>query len=306
MEMRTVHEPSMWKRWFIAFRVWSFTAAAIPITLGAVWAWSLGYFNKWLFILTLIGGIAIQAGTNLINTYYDFRNGVDTPESAKSCPVLVAQWLCPNHVKIVGLLSFLIAAVIGMYLVYLRGFFLLALGVLGIIGGYCYTGGIAYKYRGLGSTFVFFLMGPLMVWGAFFVQTGFHSLSVILVSLPISFLVSGILHANDLRDLEHDKSAGILTLAIITGWQKGLLVHFFLYGAAFLSVLGLVIYKIISPWVLVIVFIALPAGIRLMQHTLQAHKGNKEKLQMLELEAAQFHLKFGILYTFGIFVGVFI
>lgn len=217
----------MIKKWFLAVRPWSFTAAAVPVTLGSVIAAYHGSFDWVLFILVLIGGVLMQAATNLANTYGDYIAGVDSAESTTvSCRELVDNILKPKQMWLGSILIFLVVALIGLYFVYLRGAVIFFLGIVGIVGGYTYTlGPSPYKYKGLGSILVFFLMGPLMSFGAYYVQTGIFNWTAIWVAIPIAFLVSGILHSNDLRDMYHDKSAGINTLAVMLG-KRG---SFYLY-----------------------------------------------------------------------------
>lgn len=291
------------KTWFLALRPWSFTAAAVPVALGTALAWNEGYFHPWLFFLALIGGIAMQAGTNLINTYGDYMSGVDTVESNKTSPQLVLHLIEPEQMKRVGIAFFVFVFLIGMYLVYLRGWPLLFVGILGIIGGYGYTAGISYKYKGLGTILVFFLMGPMMVWGAYFVQTGVHSWLAVWVSLPVGFLVSGILHANDLRDLEHDHKAGIKTLALILGRELSIPVYYALNIGAYVALLLLIIYKVL-PLMAMLPLLLLPQVWQIIMNTREAAQGNLEKLNVLEAGAAQFHFKFGLLFVAGMLINL--
>lgn len=66
------------KKWLLATRPWSFTASVIPLTLGAALAWASDAAHAGLFLLTLLGGVAVQTGTNMLNIYGDYRSGVDT------------------------------------------------------------------------------------------------------------------------------------------------------------------------------------------------------------------------------------
>lgn len=287
------------KKWFLALRPWSFTASAIPVILGTVLALHKGYFQLSLFILTFIGGTLLHAGCNLTNTYGDYISGVDTKESATTCPQLVNNILKPNHMKMAGILTFIFAAIIGIYLVHLRGLPIFILGLIGIIGAYTYTLGPApYKYKGLGSILVFFLMGPLMVIGAFYVQTGFFSWSALWVSLPIGFLVSGILNANDLRDIKYDYQAGIKTLALVLGENKGFILQYILNVGAFLSLLILLGTKIV-PITAILPLLLLPQTVRMLKSIWVSWRGNAECLTMLEANAAMFHLQFGLMFIGG-------
>ncbi|HWR28916.1 MAG TPA: 1,4-dihydroxy-2-naphthoate octaprenyltransferase [Negativicutes bacterium] len=290
----------MLKAWFMAMRPWSFTAAFVPVAVGTALAASQGHFNPWLFLLTVLGGISVQAGTNFINTYGDYQSGVDTVDSAHTCPQLVTGAMRPADMKKAGLFAFGFAALIGLYLSWLCGWEIFVVGLVGILGGYTYTAGpCPFKYRGLGSLFVFFLMGPLMAWPAWFIQTGRHDWTPLLVAVPVGFLVSAILNGNDVRDIAHDRAAGIATLAIGLGGKRGLLLQRLLYWGAFVSLLTLVALKLL-PVSALLPFALLPI-FRKTLHTLkEAEAGRNDRLLQLEGMAAGFHFQFGVLLAFGL------
>lgn len=290
----------MLKTWFIAARPWSFTAAFVPVALGSALAWSQGFFNLGLFLLTALGAILVQAGTNFINTYGDYRSGVDTVESAHTCPQLVTGVLRPADVKRAGLSALGCAAAIGLTLAWWRGWEILAIGLLGILGGYTYTAGpLPYKYRGLGSLSVFFLMGPLMAWPAWFIQTGQYGWLPVWASLPVGFLVAAILNGNDVRDIIHDRDAGIKTPATGFGLTGGLRLQRFLYLAAFGCLIGLVVLRVL-PYSGLLPLFLLPSLHKALQAIGEAAAGQQQSLLQLEATAAGFHFQFGILLTVGI------
>ncbi|MCL2806882.1 MAG: 1,4-dihydroxy-2-naphthoate octaprenyltransferase [Coriobacteriia bacterium] len=294
----------MLKEWYIASRPWSLTAAIIPILVGAGYAWwATDEFRPLLFVLTLIGGILIQAGTNYINTYGDYMKGVDTIETAPMCPQLVTGAMKPQTMKMVGIACFAVAAAIGIVLCFLVGWPLLVVGIIGVLGGYSYTAGFSYKYSGLGTIFVFFLMGPLMVWGAYFVQTGAHSWPVVLVSLPVAFLVSSILHANDLRDLEFDQKSGIKTLATIINSSFNYTLYYLLISAAYAGAALLITFGVL-PLECLLIFLTLPLGIGMIRQCRAGQQGNREKLEMLLPKSAQFHFQFGLVYFVGLLIAM--
>ena len=290
----------MIKDWFIAARPWSFTAAFVPVALGTSLAWHNGFFSPQLFFLTSLGAIAVQAGTNFINTYGDYCAGVDSVESAHTCPQLVTGAMRPAAMKTAGLLSFAFAAAIGLLLSYWRGWEIIAIGLAGIIGGYTYTSGpLPYKYKGLGSMAVFFLMGPMITWPAWFIQTGQYSWLPVWASLPVGFLVTAILNGNDARDIQHDRSAGIITPATLFGLNWSLRLQRLLYLGAFVSLFLLVFVRLL-PLAALLPLLLLPFAIKAFSVITRADKGGVNELLQLEAMAAGFHFQFGILLAAGI------
>jgi len=305
--------------WFQAARPWSLTASFIPVTLGAVLAaWhgqcQDGQFHWLIYLLTVVGGCSLHLGTNMINTYGDFIAGVDTKESSVTCPQLTHGILTPKAMWRAGVLFFVIAAMLGIYFVWLRGLPILIVGLIGIVFGYGYTAGMAYKFKGLGVPLVFILMGPLMVWGGYYMQTGdFTWASVItpgLASIPIGFLVSGILHGNDYRDMVHDKNAGITTTALMLGNNGSQVLQLLLAVLPLLS-LPLLAAGGIIPWTAMLPWLLLPMVVQNVQAGIEAKKchqrnnqGDREKLLLLELMGVKLHLSFGMLMIVGIIIGV--
>lgn len=290
----------MLKSWFIAMRPWSLTASFVPVALGTALAASQGYFDPVLFVLTAIAGMLVQAATNYINTYGDYLTGVDTIESAHTCPQLVTGAMRPKDMLAAGLITFSAASLLGLLLAWLRGWEILAIGLLGVAGGYTYTAGpCPYKYKGLGSLFVFFLMGPLMVWPAWFIQTGQYSWLPVFVSLPVGFLVAAILNGNDVRDIGHDQMAGIKTLAMGLGPDGGLRLHRLLYLGAFVSLFILVATSALPPLCL-LPCLLLPLCLKILRALKGAEAGIRECLLQLEVMAAGFHFQFGILLSAGL------
>lgn len=297
----------MLKTWFIAMRPWSFTAAFVPIAVGTALAWAEGTFNAGTFLLALFGGICMQAGTNLINTYGDYMAGVDTVDSAITCPQLVTGVLTPSSMKKAGCIAFFIAGLVGLYLAYLCGAEVLIVGVIGLLGGYCYTAGISpYKYKGLGPLFVFVLMGPLMTWPAYFIQTGKYSIMPILIAMPIGFLVTGIMHANDIRDITQDRKAGIKTLAMILGFQNSVNLYYLLYIAAYLCLIILAV-KGLLPWTALLPLVLMPIVINIFTRVRAAvNKGTYHQFSKLDCESAGFHFQFGLLLILGLIVSPYV
>lgn len=284
----------MRKSWFLAIRPWSLTAAAIPILLGTVLAWQESTsIHTVRLMVALLGGMLLQVAANLFNTWGDYQTGVDTVASAHSCPELVTGTMTPRQIKTAALICLATGGILGLWLAYECGLVILLIGTIGIIGAYCYTAGpCPFKYQGLGTIFVFFLMGPLMVLPAYYIQTEELSWLPLLASLPISCLVTAILHANDLRDLADDRDAGIHTLALALGLSKGMIFYFSLYGVCFLSLLGLILTGLL-PITTTLTFLLLAIVYRQLNQARQAWLGNRELMIFLVRRTAAFHCLFG-------------
>ena len=85
---------------------------------------------------------------------------------------------------------------------------LLAIGLVGILGGWLYTGGPRpYKYDGLGDPAIIWLMGPLLTQGAYTAVTGdaFHAPAFWLGLAP-GLLIAAVLAANNASDIEDDRA----------------------------------------------------------------------------------------------------
>ena len=298
----TVSTRSAFSLWLQAVRAFSFTASMVPIIVGAMLALAFPGSVRWdLFPVVVVCSLLIHAGTNLISDYYDYKKGVDKEGAFGGSGVLLGKLLQPKQLLIGGILSFILCFLLGLIFVQIRGIEMLYLGLVGIIGGYLYCGGIGYKYIALGDVLVFWLMGPLMVLGSFFVLTGTYNSTILLASLPVGFLVTAILHANNLRDIQHDKAANVRTMATILGLNGSKIEYYLLISAAYLSVIFMVITHYLSPWTL-LVLLSLPPALKNIKVVSQATPSTQTELAMIDVQTAQHHFLFGILLAIGLLI----
>lgn len=300
--MTTVQNRSKASLMMQAVRPFSFSASVIPVLVGAMFAlaYHKGEILWYLFPVVLIASILLHSGTNLVSEYYDLKKGVDKKDTFGSSKVLVDNLLSPKTVLMAGYISFALAFALGMILVYVHGLPILYLGLIGIAGGIFYTGKpIGYKYVALGDILVFFLMGPLMVVGSFFSLTGIFDWNVAIVSLPIGFLVTAILNANNIRDIKHDTEAQVKTLATILGISGAKKEYYFLVFGAYLSVILMVVTGLLHFWTLLII-ISLPVALKNIKDISVAEVNNPETIAMMDIRTAQLHMQFGLLLTIGL------
>ncbi|MGH2575504.1 MAG: 1,4-dihydroxy-2-naphthoate octaprenyltransferase [Ignavibacteria bacterium] len=294
--------------WIQAVRAFSFTASIIPCILGAMLAllFSNGAVLWYLLPFIIISALFLHAGTNLVSDYFDYLKGVDTKDSMGSSGVLVAGLLKPKQIFNAGIFFFFLALLVGLPVIFARGEIIIYLGLIGILGGFFYTGWpIGYKYLALGDFFVFALMGPLMVIGTFYALTGTFHPTVLYTSLPIGFLVTGILQANNLRDIAHDRKANVKTLAGVMGSGFAKAEYLFLIAGAYLIVIALVIFKILEPWSL-LVLLSLPPAIKNLTLIKGIGTEDTAKIAMLDVMTAQLHLLFGLLLSISLVLSKFL
>ncbi len=285
--------------WWMATRPFSFTASVTPVALGAALAAWDGKFDLLIFGLVLVGSVAIHAGTNLINDYYDWRKGTDTAESLGPNRPLKEKLVTPRQVLIAGLLCFALGGGIGLYLVAARGgLFILVIGVLSVLAGYFYTAGpAAFAYIGLGEVIVFIFMGPIMVVGSYFMLAQDVPLRVVLLAVPIGMLVASILHANNMRDHDMDRAQGKRTLSNILGRRGSKIEYVFLVGGGFVAMLALVLLRM-APVPVLLTLLAAPQAWKLIKRG----TGNEDPkvLNGLVRGSASLHGRFGWLMILGV------
>lgn len=288
---------SHWYKWFITFRPWSYVAAVVPVLLGSAIAAYNGIFHGGLFLLTLIGSVALQAGTNLVNDYYDDKKGLDQERVHGPGGFIQKGDIKATHVLAVGVACFALGAAIGLYLVSVAGSFILWLGVFSVAVGFLYTAGpLALAYIGMGEIAVFIFMGPVIVIGAYYVQARAVPLPVILASLPIGFLVAAILHANNLRDLDFDRQFNKRTLATVLGRHGANIEYYALVGATYLTLMITVLLGS-APWPTLLALLTLPMAFRLIK--IVARETEPARLQPVLRGTGQLHMRFGGLVVLG-------
>jgi 1,4-dihydroxy-2-naphthoate octaprenyltransferase len=130
--------------------------------------------------------------------------------------------------------AFAVAIACGIYLATVAGPAILIIGALSIAAGVLYTGGPRpYGYAGLGEVFVFLFFGLVAVNGSYYVQVESLDALPLGLSIAIGFLATAILVVNNVRDLETDRRAGKMTLAVRMGRENAVTLYKLLVIGAF-------------------------------------------------------------------------
>jgi 1,4-dihydroxy-2-naphthoate octaprenyltransferase len=245
------YPPSQLQIWLLAARPKTLPAAAAPVVVGSAVAISEQLFRPGPALAALLAALLLQIGSNLANDVFDFKKGVDTTARLGPLRVTQAGLLTPHQVMVGMGVVFGLAALIGLYLIWVGGWPIVVIGLAAIAAAIAYTGGpFPLGYYGLGDLFVFIFFGLAAVIGTYYVQAA---------SIPIGLLVVNILVVNNLRDLETDRAAGKKTLAVRLGPDGARTEYFLLLALAYLIPLLMWLFRLTTAWVL-LAWLSLPAA----------------------------------------------
>jgi len=219
------------------------SATLVPVLLGIAVAARHGDFNWWLALTTIIGASFAHLGINVSNDIFDTLSGADDAnvnptQFSGGSRVLIYDLLTLRQLVALDLGLFGGAAAIGLYLVWVTASqTLLLIGLAGIVLGIAYTAPpVKLVYRGLGEIAVAIGFGPIMVLGAYAVQTGSLSWEASVASLPVAILVALILYVNEIPDRVGDAAAGKRTLPVRLSADVVTGIYLILALAAFVAV----------------------------------------------------------------------
>lgn len=223
-ELGRVVRPRLSLGWLVfrATRLPFLSATLIPVLIGIAIAAMHGSFDLVAAVLTVVGANAVHLALNVANDVFDARLGADEQNvnpTKFSGGSRVIQYGLVSLRRMATISAFLYAVGIGIGLYLLATRFsvaLLVIGVAGILLSVFYTAPpLKLVYRGLGELATAIGFGPLMLVGAYVVQTrGALSAEPFVASVPIALLVMLILYVNEVPDRSGDARAGKRTLPV--------------------------------------------------------------------------------------------
>ncbi len=253
---------SQFQLWLLAVRPPTLLAAVSPVLVGSALAAHDGVFLWNAALATLLGAVAIQIGANLANDVFDAEKGADNAERIGP-PRVVAEGLIPGGtVKWATALSFLIAALAGLYLYTIAGWLILAIGVASIVAALTYVGGPKpYGYRGMGEVSVFVFFGLIATSGSRFVHDQLVDVKTLVAASAVGLLITALLVVNNIRDIDTDRASGKQTLAVRLGREATAKLFKNLVWGAFL-IIGAAASFYILPFRAGLVALAAPMAVR--------------------------------------------
>ncbi len=221
------------------------SATFVPVLIGIAVAALQGWFDLPAAILTLIGAAAAHLGLNVANDVFDAHLGADDQnvnptQYSGGSRVIQYGLVSLRRMAAISALMYAIALAVGLILLATRfSAALLVIGVLGILLSVFYTAPpLKLVYRGLGELTTAIGFGPLMLVGAYVVQTGGPlTPEPFVASLPIALLVMLILYVNEVPDRSSDARAGKRTLPVRLS-QAGVISGYTLAAVAAFAAIG--------------------------------------------------------------------
>lgn len=296
-QVQAISGPSLspWRIWLMASRLPTLPAAVVPVIVGTAVAAADGYFRFGVLVAALVAALLIQIGTNLANDYFDFKKGADTEERLGPTRVTQAGLLSPQAVFKGMLITFALAVIVGLYLIYVGGWPILIIGLASIAAGIAYTGGPwPLAYHGLGDLFVFIFFGVIAVTGTYYVHANTLTMESLIASVPVGLLATAILVVNNLRDIDTDRVAGKRTLAVRLGPRMTRMQYVACLIGAY--IVPIVLWRLghlgAGFW---LVGLTLPLSVRLLREVVGGASGRA--LNPVLGRTGRLHLLYGLLFS---------
>ncbi|MBC8217927.1 MAG: 1,4-dihydroxy-2-naphthoate octaprenyltransferase [Planctomycetes bacterium] len=265
---------------FFATRPNHLVAGAAPVLVGSCLGYAtVGSFNVLLFVLALLSIMLLQAGANMANDYFDHVSGNDwanknpTPFSGGS-RFIQEGLLTPKAMLLGALAALAFGCTIGIVILMLtRSVFILALGLLGLLGGFFYTARpIQLGYRAVGEFVIFLLFGLLPVYGAYYLQTQRIDAVALAPGILVGILIFLVILVNEFPDVAADAAVNKKTLIVVLGVPTSAWIYRVVLMASFvIAVSAALLYRPMF-YAGLLYLLTLPAAIGVMKFV------NKEEL----------------------------
>lgn len=286
------------RAWLLAARPPTLLAAVAPVLVGSGLAIGDDAFRWDAFAGALAVGVLINVAANFANDVSDARRGADSPDRIGPTRVVATGMLTARQVWGGTAVIVALAAAIGVYLASISSWWVIAVGAVSLLAMLTYTGGPwPYGYRGLGELFVFVFFGIVGVVGTRFVHDATMPRQAWLLAVPVGFLVTAILVANNVRDIETDRASGKRTLAVRIGRDATRALFASLVLGAFVLVATYTVADLV-PRSGLIALAAAPLAVRPI--TVVTTREDGPSLVSALKSTARLHAAFGLLLAIGV------
>ncbi len=221
----------------------------MPVLVGTAMGYATcGIFNPVLFVLALFGIMALHAGANIANDYFDHISRNDwvntnvTPFSGGR-RFIQDGILSARATLLASLFCLTVGSALGVAIILItQSVFILVLGLIGLVGGFFYTAPpFKLGYRGVGEIAIAFLFGILPVYGSYYLQTRTLDVAPLPAGCIVGILIFLVIFVNEFPDLSADAAVNKKTLLVRFGVNAGVR----LYRAAVVSTFVIAIVSVV-------------------------------------------------------------
>lgn len=219
--LRKIEIPPTIQIWCEAIRF-----RTLPASMGGVLAaWAVAVHCgkiRWLpALICLFFALLCQIASNFANEYYDYRDGMDKPGRSGPRRGVTEGDIRPSDMKMAAFITLFVAMMLGLWLIFWSGPWLIIPGVIIAVGALAYSAGpYPLSRNGLGEAAVMLFFGIIPVNFTYYLAVGSWNWRALPISIAVGLMAANILIVNNYRDAEEDRLVGKRTLANILGRDK--------------------------------------------------------------------------------------
>lgn len=264
------------------------SAVLVPAFVAGAFAFhhlGAGTNFNWLnFSLTCLGVALLHLASNVLNDYFDVKDGTDDANNAYftqftgGSRAIELGLIDLKGTKILGFTLLAIASIVGIYLTLESNLNTFYIGLAGAFLGYFYTAPpfrlVAQK--GLGELSIALAFGGLVTLGTANVLTHELSWLAFIIGIPMGLLTANILLINEFPDAASDATTGKNHLVVTFGKKTGIGIYSSILVAAVVSyiwiffLLGNQNYFIIGTALYTLVF-----GLFILRHIINNYESRE-------------------------------
>lgn len=243
-------------RYVAATRPAFLAASAVPALIGLASAHHAGVeIRLWSALLTVLGAVLAHAAINVLNDFYDSRNGTDALNTERLYPFTGGSRFIQNGVLSsrqtawFGAALMLATMLVGLLLLAQSGLGLLAVGGAGLLIGWAYSAPpLALNSRGFGELCVAVGFGLLIPLGADYVQRAGFAVLPLYAGLPFALLALDLLYINQFPDYRADLAVGKAHWVVRLGPRRARWGYLFNVLLAYAMLAGLIGLGWLPAW----------------------------------------------------------
>jgi len=256
--------------WIQAMRLRTLPLSLAGIISGSAVAYFNGFWDGWIFGLSISTTVLFQILSNLANDLGDGMKGTDNENRVGPVRAVQSGAISTKAMKTGVAINVVFSLISAGLLIYIGTqnmpssmiWFYTGLAALCIIAAITYTvGKRAYGYFGLGDLMVLLFFGGVSVLGVYSLYAKSFLNENILLALGIGLLSTAVLNLNNMRDFQNDHASGKITLVVRMGPNLAKLYHVLLILMA-LGCIGQFINLVERP----ILFISMLPAVFLIYH----------------------------------------